>query len=353
MTTDTWMVHAGEGATLAEGFEEKSCVAIGWRELGDLSGVKSCEEISRAIAAAYPDWEQRKQRTSVSQVDAFLFDFQVGDRVLTYNREQRVYLVGQIVGGYEYRPELVEGMPHIHKVSWQGGVSRDDLFDSTKSSLGSPHQTLFRVGEGAVSEIEDRLAGRTLAQPPARRPPGTRPEGRMTMSRDVDDAFDALVEELGRHKDHIAEEVAAVIQASRYEEACDSITRAKEIGAIIGAVADLQERWAALAGKAVPGGGPGEGETGDADEYRECVLRVLVSLGGSARREDVLGRVEGEAKKRVLPGAYRQDRKWRALAEHTYDQMSEEGLVLGASSDDVWAITDAGRKWLAEQPQED
>jgi restriction system protein len=160
---NTWVVRAGERASLAEDFEARSCVAIGWKELGDLSQVASRDDLARAIAAAYPDWKPGRRRSSVGQVGAFLFDFQIGDRVLTYNREQRVYLVGGVTSAYRHQPNLVPGMPQIRSITWEGRVRRDDLSAPTRNTLGAI-QTLFRLGPDAAAEIEERLAGQPLPE---------------------------------------------------------------------------------------------------------------------------------------------------------------------------------------------
>ena len=43
---------------------------------------------------------------------------------------------GEIIGDYEYSPELME-YKNIRKVNWLGEVERDKLTTSTKNSLGA------------------------------------------------------------------------------------------------------------------------------------------------------------------------------------------------------------------------
>lgn len=161
MAVLTWMVRAGEGSMFAEDFESKSCVAIEWADLANLSRVSSREELARLIEQTYSEWSVARRGNSVGQVGAFFFGLKIGDRVLTYNSEQRVYLVGTITSDYEFHPDIVGHMGHVRKVSWEGRVDRDSLSVSTKNTLGAI-QTVFRLGEDAAAEIEARLAGQPL-----------------------------------------------------------------------------------------------------------------------------------------------------------------------------------------------
>jgi restriction system protein len=49
------MVRAGEGGYLAADFERLNCVAIGWAEVGDLSGLRELDQLRAAVAKSYPD----------------------------------------------------------------------------------------------------------------------------------------------------------------------------------------------------------------------------------------------------------------------------------------------------------
>jgi restriction system protein len=53
MTLRMWLVRAGEEARFYEDFKRNNIVAIGWNELGDLSGVKNHAEIKQMIEKAH------------------------------------------------------------------------------------------------------------------------------------------------------------------------------------------------------------------------------------------------------------------------------------------------------------
>jgi len=155
-----WMVRAGEGAYLFDEFKEKNVVAIGWNDVGDLSNVEEdLNEIKERLKKQYPDDSKGKVNISAGQIYRFRYRFDKNDYVITYNPEERIYLVGAIISDYEYNPALLE-FHHIRKVKWLGKVSRDDTSTSTKYSLGAI-STLFEVKDEAMQEILNLLSGKT------------------------------------------------------------------------------------------------------------------------------------------------------------------------------------------------
>jgi len=157
----TWMVRAGEAAYLFEEFKSKNIVAIGWNETGDLSKVSTPEEIKQIVKEKYPDYKLGKLNISAGQISRFRLNFKKGDNVITYNPEERIYLVGEIVSDYEYNTELGEYF-HIRRVKWLGKVQRDKLSTSTKNTLGAI-STIFELTKIAEEEIIKLLKGKEEA----------------------------------------------------------------------------------------------------------------------------------------------------------------------------------------------
>lgn len=153
-----WMVRAGEGGYLFEDFKSRSNVAIGWNEMGDMSGLKTREQFTKAIEKAYP--EERKMQVAVSagQNYRFVQEMKPGDRILTYDPTRREYLVGTIAGDYQYLPTQDHPFAQVRAVKWDGAVQRDALSVSTRNSLGAI-ATLFQLPPEATEEIERLLAG--------------------------------------------------------------------------------------------------------------------------------------------------------------------------------------------------
>ncbi len=150
-----WMVRAGEGGYLFEEFKKKNIVAIGW-ELGDLKNTTNSDDIKALLMKKHPEQKQGKINMNAGQISRFKSDFKIGDNVITYNPVSREYLIGEIVGEYEYNSN--EEYKHIRKVKWLGSVQRDNLSVSTKNSLGSI-ATIFEVNKEAKTELLNLLDG--------------------------------------------------------------------------------------------------------------------------------------------------------------------------------------------------
>lgn len=155
---DFWMVRAGEGAYLYDEFEKNNLVAIGWNGLGDLTKVSSPEKLKQLVSEIYSDARPGYIIASAGQVIRFKFEFKKGDNVLTYNPQERVYLVGEIIGDYEYSPGILE-YSNIRKVKWIGKIGRDKLSTATKNTLGAI-STLFKLSDEASHEISSLLKGK-------------------------------------------------------------------------------------------------------------------------------------------------------------------------------------------------
>ena len=157
-----WMVRAGQQGRLIEEFE-KGYVAIGWQEMGDMSGITSLDEMRRAYIRAYPDAKPGRVGNAVAMAFKFVNTFARGDQVISYKREERKYLLGEIDGDYEYRPNIVGDYPHIRKVKWYDEVDRDVLPSTTRNALGST-LTLFSVSDESWQNFQAALNGEILEE---------------------------------------------------------------------------------------------------------------------------------------------------------------------------------------------
>jgi restriction system protein len=155
-----WMVRAGEGAYAIEDFRSKGCVAIGWIEgSADWTKMADRDAIQVKLTEQNPENTERQNLVAASQIERFLREFEVGDRIVSYDPSSRTYLIGKITGEPENSPGLIEGLSTIRKVAWdKSEVSRDELSADTRNSLGAI-STLFRVPDSAAWEIEAKAAG--------------------------------------------------------------------------------------------------------------------------------------------------------------------------------------------------
>lgn len=151
-----WMVRAGEDATLIEEFKSRNIVAIGWR-IGDLSD-KSEEEIKQLIEYKYSEKSINSIANITSQIVKFKNKIKIDDYVLTFNPSTNMYSLGMITSDYYYSEqfedlgEKYKGYNDTRNVKWLGEIPKDELKDSTKSTLGAS-TTLFNINKNAKTDI--------------------------------------------------------------------------------------------------------------------------------------------------------------------------------------------------------
>jgi restriction system protein len=158
MAYKTWMVRAGQGAAVIDDFLSNNVVGIGWSLLPDLTTKNTRKQVLAMVKAAWPDWKAGRQNVSAGQLFRFAHEIKTGDRVITYDPNQRIYHVAEVVGDYSYNPMTIEDYPHLRTVKWQTKVERDDLSTGAKNSLGAI-STLFQIPENVAVEINKLLGG--------------------------------------------------------------------------------------------------------------------------------------------------------------------------------------------------
>lgn len=103
--TKVWMLRAGENARFIEEFLN-GIVSIGWHEIGDLTNLRTQEEILRACQRSFPNYTKAQISTSVAMLYKFRSVIKCDDRVVTYNPQQREYSIGTFVSDYFYRESV-------------------------------------------------------------------------------------------------------------------------------------------------------------------------------------------------------------------------------------------------------
>ena len=94
-----WMVRAGEEAYAIEDFRSKKCVAIGWSDGNpDWTQFSDRDAIEDRLAKELPENTDRQNLVAASQIERFLREFEIGDRVISYDPSSRTYLVGKLSG---------------------------------------------------------------------------------------------------------------------------------------------------------------------------------------------------------------------------------------------------------------
>lgn len=154
--TNMWMVRAGEEGFLINDFKELNIVAIGW-ELDDLSSMSS-DEIKQLMKEEYPEYNNRKLSANYKQVSQFVYDFNTGDYVLSYDQKNREYIIGIITSDYHVSDKLSikynkeQFYQHVRDVKWIGVANRDELNETTIKSLNYP-KTIANINDDNKNHI--------------------------------------------------------------------------------------------------------------------------------------------------------------------------------------------------------
>jgi len=152
-----WMVRAGEQGYLIKDFT-RGYVALGYKPLGDMTSMSDQSAIRNKYIASYPDVGPGVMPNQVAIFYKFRTVMQIGDDVITYDPQNREYLLGKILSDYYYKPNEITDYSHLRKVKWEYRVSRDKLSANTRNSLGST-LAIFSLNEEVWSEIQSVLKG--------------------------------------------------------------------------------------------------------------------------------------------------------------------------------------------------
>jgi restriction system protein len=146
-STHAWMVRAGNDNELADVVSEKSLVAIGWSDMGDLSQLKTREAVKERYREVYPEHAEGRVAVNAGQLYRFAHEIDVGDCVMTYLKNSRELLIGRVTGPYEYREVMIhDHYPHIRTVEWIKRTSRDAFGPAARNSMGST-LTVFNLDD--------------------------------------------------------------------------------------------------------------------------------------------------------------------------------------------------------------
>jgi restriction system protein len=215
MSKKMWMVRAGRNAAFVQDFEEQNYVGVGWTELGNLSDIKTKDELEKIFRTAYPQNSLARFRMSFGQISRFRFEIQKGDFAITYNPEYRYYPIGKIVSEYQYVPDSPGNFNHIYKVEWQNKISRDVLTLATKNTVGAI-MTLFLLNDSARDEFMRLLSG---AEPAVEAVDAETPAEMDDIKRDVAGrAFEFIKDKILKLDwDEIQEIIAGILRAMGYK----------------------------------------------------------------------------------------------------------------------------------------
>ena len=129
-------------------------VAVGGRELDDLSHRPTLEELRVDLGQRFPDRNERAIGIFVGYWRVFLYDMAIGD-VLALSLTGGRVAVGRVIGDYEYRVDQSDHVGHVRRVDWLiSDLLRDRFDDDIRATLNS-RGTICRIrAHDAVRRLE-------------------------------------------------------------------------------------------------------------------------------------------------------------------------------------------------------
>jgi restriction system protein len=156
--TTLWGLHMPEeiGAeALAEGY-----VAIGWTELGDLSGLPNDREaIKAALARACPEKKAGAIPVEAGMILRFVHVVRTGDIVVYPSKHDRQVNIGRVTGPVSFVPGPENDgdvFPNRRPVEWLGHFPRSEFSQSALYEIGA-FITLFKIrnhGQEFLAKID-------------------------------------------------------------------------------------------------------------------------------------------------------------------------------------------------------
>ncbi|QJC54279.1 restriction endonuclease [Paenibacillus albicereus] len=163
------MVRAGDNNELISKWRGKQVASIGWPELGDPRQYASKESLLAKADLVYREEKPGTRLAWARQVWRYFNEVSLGDRVITYSKETREYMVGTVTQTHQFRPDIIDSnYPHVISVAWEEKrIPRDSLSPGAKNSLGGI-LTFFRVDNWGVelqALLEEASLEGTLPEP--------------------------------------------------------------------------------------------------------------------------------------------------------------------------------------------
>ena len=157
MGTRAWVIRAGAQGQHEQWNLDQGRATIGWREVGDIGGCSSKDEILHLLFQTYPEDPENRLTNYASQLWAFLDTISVGDLIILPSKIRRGYVwFGRATGNYEYDAKNAE--PERRKfipVTWASEpISRSSIGADLLNSLNASQTVFSPSRNNAASRLE-------------------------------------------------------------------------------------------------------------------------------------------------------------------------------------------------------
>lgn len=128
-----WGIHTKDDNM----FLQKSVIAIGWKEMGDLSKIDASREAYKELyMQVYPDAKKGSVANAAGMLYRFAHEVQIGDYVVYPSKIDRMINLGTVEGEYTYDADAVEYVQQ-HKVKWLKHLPRTAFSQGALYEVGS------------------------------------------------------------------------------------------------------------------------------------------------------------------------------------------------------------------------
>jgi len=149
-----WIVRAGGSGEHEELALDKKVVVIAWPELGDLSKIKTRDDLKEFCFKTYPNEKPNTVLNWIAQLWNFRETIQKGELVVLPLKTRSAIAVGIVEGDYEYRPDYPEQAQHTRKVKWlRDDIPRNSFDQDLLYSFGA----FLTVGRVRRNKAEERI----------------------------------------------------------------------------------------------------------------------------------------------------------------------------------------------------
>lgn len=214
-----WMVRAGKGGEKVDEFLQDGVVAFNEPDVGKVPPGMTKDALLKIYAVHHSGQKPGTRASWASQLLRLVTEVKVGDDVVTFDRDRRLYIVGKVSGDYRF-VSTPGKTSQARPVTWSSEVPRESLSVAARNSLGSI-LTVFRVSAEAAAEL--LAAARPLGSAPVASPPRPVPavaeqDGYAQISADVEERANELIEDLIDELDweDVQDLVAGVLRAMGY-----------------------------------------------------------------------------------------------------------------------------------------
>jgi hypothetical protein len=137
-----WKISPGREGFLWREQKLNECIALGWVDVGDLSGkTKTDMESMKHKGETFTSY-------AANQLNAFVNEVQIGHKVIASASGKGIYAVGTVIGDYEFNEELE--YKHSRKVRWE--TTFWNPVDIRRLNLQKSHKSLYNKLHGQSSQ---------------------------------------------------------------------------------------------------------------------------------------------------------------------------------------------------------